>query len=259
MAWILAVDAGNTVTRLAAVSDGEVAALARLPSADDDPQGLATALGRLQALQGEPPVAAGISCVVPDRLAALRAAVGEQAPVTEVGPETAAGLRIAYAPAESLGPDRIANAVAARDRLGIPCIAVDLGTALTVEVVDAAGVLRGGALFPGMAAAAEALGRAAARLSLAPHTERASAIGASTAAGIAAGLDYGYPALITGLLEGVRRELGTEAPAVLTGGGARRLAGTPAGIQLRDPHLTLRGVAAIALVESGEKARHPEA
>lgn len=244
-AWILVVDAGNTGTRLAAVAGGEVVALTRWPSgAEGASAGLGHLVDRLVVRQGGMPEVVAIACVVPGLARAIEEAVARaEAPVVSVGPQTPVDLAIAYRPPEDLGPDRLANAVAARQRFGAPCIAVDLGTALSLEVVDGAGVLRGGALFPGLEAVGRALNDATAQVTFSPSGPAESAIGDSTEAGIAAGLSYGFPGAIEALLERVRCELGSQAPAVLTGGGVRWLPVLPGGIQARDPHLTLRGIA----------------
>ncbi len=248
MAWVLAVDTGNTVTRLAAVANGEVLALARLPTrATDFPDLVAGFVERIRAGRNKPALAVGISCVVPELTAILEEAVVDSGGVVvTIGPENGTGLVTAYRPLEALGSDRFANAMAAWECLGAPCIAVDLGTALTVEVVDTEAVLRGGVLFPGLEAANAALVGSTARLAPLSLCQRVGVIGGSTAAGIAAGLGYGFPALIEGLLARIREELSYEAPGVLTGGGVRSLAILPQGIQLWDPHLTLRGVASLA-------------
>jgi len=256
MAWVLAIDAGNTVTRVAMVADGEVVAVVRIPTGAPDLRALVEAgADRLRARASEAPEAVGLTSVVPAVSSLLREAVAHSgAAVVAVGPGRTGELVNAYQPAEAMGPDRIANAVAARERFGAPAIAADLGTALTIELVDAEGVLRGGALFPGMAAAAEALGRSTALVEAGLAPGAAPVIGGSTAEGIGAGMVHGYPALIDGLIDRMREELGQDAPAVLTGGGVRHLAEPPAGVQARDPHLTRRGTAVIALAKTG-KAR----
>jgi type III pantothenate kinase len=257
MTWLLAVDAGNTTIRLGAVREGAVVARVRLPAAvPETPTLLEQSLQRLAERLGQAPQAVGLSCVTPDRLADLHRALGAlEVPVVEVGPAATAGLAIHYQPPEALGPDRIANAVAARDRFGAPCLAIDAGTALSLDVVGSDGAFKGGALFPGMSAASSALAASTARVPLGGNLRPRTVIGASTREGIAAGLGYGYPALIEGLLASIRRELGLPAPAVLTGGAVRHLADWPQGVAVHDPHLTLKGAAAIALAELREKSR----
>src|SRR5439155_23748629 len=80
--------------------------------------------------------------------------------VLEPGVRT--GMPILYDNPKEVGPDRIANAVGAYDLYGGPSIVVDFGTATTVEAISAAGEYLGGAIFPGVEIAMDALfGRAA--------------------------------------------------------------------------------------------------
>ena len=51
-----------------------------------------------------------------------------QAPLLVVGPGTRTGIAIRYDDPREVGPDRIANALAAREKDGAPCIVVDFGT-----------------------------------------------------------------------------------------------------------------------------------
>ena len=65
-------------------------------------------------------------------------------------------------------PDRIANAVAARERHGAPAIVVDFGTSTNFDVVSAAGEFAGGVLAPGIEISMDALFARAARLPTVP-------------------------------------------------------------------------------------------
>src|SRR4051794_13568482 len=63
-----------------------------------------------------------------------------------------------------LGADRLANAVAAFDRLGGPCAVADFGTAITFDVVSEAGEYLGGVIGPGVEISMEALAQRTAKL-----------------------------------------------------------------------------------------------
>lgn len=248
MAWILAIDAGNTVTRIAGMKGKEVLAVGRLPSQDSHFCCVFRHLAKqVQSRLGCPPEAVGISSVVPSLTPLLQGEASlTGAPLMVVGSETTAGMELDYQPPESLGADRIANAVAASQEYGAPCVAVDLGTALTLDAVDRNGVFQGGLLFPGVTAARGVFGQATAQVRPDSAIAKPTVIGKTTQEGVANGLAYGYPALIEGLLGDLRKELGGSARAVVTGGGQRHLARWPSGMDGRDSHLTLRGVAAVA-------------
>ena len=72
-----------------------------------------------------------------------------EAPLLVLGPGTKTGIPIVYDDPPRGGPDRIANAVAARERYGAPCIVVDFGTSTNFDIVSAAGEYVGGVLAPG--------------------------------------------------------------------------------------------------------------
>ncbi|SCY68803.1 type III pantothenate kinase [Thiohalorhabdus denitrificans] len=244
---ILAVDVGNSRVRLGLVGDRGVGPLARVPT--DSPSLEEDFRGALERLvRGRAGIPVGLASVVPpvtERLRALLQADGRE--VMEVTPESVAGMRIGYADPGEVGADRLANAVAATRHFGAPVIVVDVGTAVTLELVDGVGTFWGGPIFPGPGLARKALGEHAARLrGHLRHQGMHGLLGDSTAACLAAGIGQGYPALIEGLVGRAREEIGYEAPAVLTGGGAPALGGTCRGITAWDPLLTLRGVAAFA-------------
>ena len=69
-----------------------------------------------------------------------------------MSPKTLRGVGIDYPKPHSIGPDRLANAVAAKFHFGVPVIVVDFGTAVTFDVVDAKGNYVGGIIAPGLAA-----------------------------------------------------------------------------------------------------------
>src|ERR1035438_9519599 len=73
-------------------------------------------------------------------------------PCLELTPSTLRGVGIDYPQPQTIGPDRLANAVAARHRFGAPAVVVDFGTAVTFDVVDRAGNYVGGIIAPGLAA-----------------------------------------------------------------------------------------------------------
>src|SRR5205823_5538302 len=81
-----------------------------------------------------------------------------------LGPGVSTGVPIRYDDPREVGPDRIANAVAARERHGTPAVVVDFGTSTNFDVVNAAGEFAGGVLAPGIEISMDALFARAARL-----------------------------------------------------------------------------------------------
>src|SRR5690606_31416940 len=85
-----------------------------------------------------------------------------------LGPAAATGVPIRYDDPREVGPDRIANAVAARTLHGAPAIVVDFGTSTNFDVVSPAGEYVGGVLAPGIETSMDALFERAARLTKVP-------------------------------------------------------------------------------------------
>src|SRR5437660_9342939 len=83
-----------------------------------------------------------------------------------LGPGVPTGVPIRYDDPREVGADRIANAVAARERHGAPAVVVDFGTSTNFDVVNAAGEFAGGVLAPGVEVSMDA------RIELAPRPQR---------------------------------------------------------------------------------------
>src|SRR5689334_21109737 len=98
----------------------------------------------------------------------------------ELTPETLRGVGIDYPKPQTIGPDRLANAAAARHHFGAPVVVVDFGTAVTFDVVNRAGDYVGGVIAPGLAAMTDYLHEKTALLPKIQIREAKSAIGKST-------------------------------------------------------------------------------
>jgi type III pantothenate kinase len=141
-----------------------------------------------------------------------------------------------------LGADRIVNCVAAFERLGGPCIVVDMGTATTFDVLSKKGEFLGGAIAPGLGISAEALFSRAARLPRVHIKKPAKVIGTGTIDNIQIGLYYGYIGLVDGILERMIAEMGRETKTIATGGLAPLIASGSKYISTVDEMLTLTGL-----------------
>lgn len=156
---------------------------------------------------------------------------------------TVRGVAVDYPRPATIGPDRLANAVAARQRFGAPVVVIDFGTAVTFDVVDPRGAYVGGIIAPGLAAMTDYLHEKTALLPRIRIREVAGAIGRSTTDAMRIGAVHGYRGLIRGLLVELKRELGRRRlPVIATGGYARLMAAGLPEIQAVAPHLTLEGV-----------------
>src|SRR5919112_5306581 len=105
-----------------------------------------------------------------------------RAPLLTVGPGVKTGIAIRYDDPREVGPDRIANTVAARERHGAPCIVVDFGTSTNFDAVSASGEYVGGVIAPGIEISMDALFARAARLVKIELVPPETAIGKTTVA-----------------------------------------------------------------------------
>lgn len=254
-AHVLAVDVGNTVTRLGLFDGGCLSATGDVTTPaflTADEAGLAV-FNFVQRKErsastceagGMQLVDAILSCVVPDLadtwVRALHAACGRRPLV--VGPGLKTGVKMRYRDPAEVGPDRVADLVAARADYRSPLMVVDLGTTTTFEVLDEQGTFLGGLISPGLALGAKSLAQAAARL---PHVELKappSVIGTSTREAMQAGIVMGEVARIDGIIDMVVAELSYEPEVVVTGANAPAMAALLRHRVCVDDTLTLRGL-----------------
>ncbi len=170
-----------------------------------------------------------------------------------VGLGTRTGMPVRYENPREVGADRIVNSVAAMDLMGAPVVAVDFGTATTFDCVSARGEYVGGAIFPGIHIAMEALFDRASMLHRVEVTRPRSVIGKTTTSALQSGLLFGYAGMVDSMVKRIRTELGEEARVVATGGLAQRIATETECIERVEPFLTLEGLR--ILFEKNQPAR----
>ncbi|MGQ9731172.1 MAG: type III pantothenate kinase [Candidatus Zipacnadales bacterium] len=212
------------------------------------------------------PEVAVICSVVPDATERITAELERRhMRVLLLGHTIWAPMEVRYADPNQLGQDRLANGVAAFERIGGACIVVDVGTAITVDAISPGGVFLGGAIVPGPHRAWRGFivgvhgpGFAMVDTGWLEHRPRGDVkpIGHSTQECLDAGLRLGFAGLIDRLIREQRRELGISAPVLWTGGVAPLLRPHSDEPGELDELLTLRGLASI--YTSYEKS-HPEA
>jgi type III pantothenate kinase len=152
------------------------------------------------------------------------------------------GVRLAVEQPERLGADRVCNATAAYECVGGAAIVVDTGTATKIEAIDAEGILRGGAIAPGIGVSLETLIGRTAQLFSVPLEFPDRAIGRNTIEAMQSGLLIGHLALIEGLVHRFQAALGVPAPIVLTGGYAPLFWKRSDVFSCHEPNLTLQGL-----------------
>jgi type III pantothenate kinase len=185
-----------------------------------------------------------VSSVVPPLLPIWErvcAKLFERAPMV-VGPGIRTGMPVRYENPREVGADRIVNAVAAFEVYGGPIIAVDFGTATTFDCVSAQGEYLGGAIFPGIQIAMDALFQRTALLHRVELSRPKSVIGKTTTGALQSGLLFGYAGMVDAMVGRIRAELGAEARCIATGGLAQRIASETTTIERVEPFLTLEGL-----------------
>jgi len=248
---LLTIDIGNTQTALGLLEGQEVVAHWRLTTiADSTEDELRISLTGLFALEGYKLAdisGIALSSVVPALTAAFRT-VGHlitDGPVVVVGPGVKTGMSILIDNPREVGADRIANAVAARERHGTPAIVVDFGTSTNFDVISAQGEYLGGVIAPGLHIATNALISGTAALRRVEYVAPRSPIGKGTVEAIQSGALYGHAGLVDGIMERVAAELGGDVTRIATGGLASTIVPHCSSVSTVDEFLTLEGLRAI--------------
>lgn len=240
---ILLFDIGNTNTHLGLANSQRVFKQANVPTSGWF-TGSAKALVS-KFVEGNVLVGAATCSVVPRATPLVCKTVRKlwKLNCIELTPKTLRGVGIDYPKPSTIGPDRLANAVAVRHRFGAPSVVVDFGTAVTFDVVNQAGNYAGGIIAPGLAAMTEYLHEKTALLPRIKIRETPSVIGKSTEQAMLVGAVHGYRGLIRELLSELKREMrARHLPVVATGGYAKLIASKLPEITAVDPLLTLEGL-----------------
>lgn len=244
---LLAVDAGNTQTVIGLFEGDELTDHWRIATnANRTSDEHALLLSEFLAQHGSAFAAVTgmvVSSTVP-RLTAVLRVLAERyvsVPPVVVEPGTRSGMPILYDDPRQVGPDRIANALAAFRRFGGPTIVADFGTATTVDVTSVNGEYLGGAILPGIEISLDALFQRASALSWVELATPRRVIGKTTGESVQSGVLYGFAAAVDGLVRRFEVELG-RCTVVSTGGLADLITPLSERIQHHEPWLTLEGL-----------------
>lgn len=155
---------------------------------------------------------------------------------------TRTGLGLRVDKPEEVGADRIVNSVAAAERYGCPCIAVDFGTAITFDAISEDREYLGGIICPGIQVSSQALVRRTAQLPQIDLRRPETVIGTNTVGSLQSGLYFGMLGMLDGILDKMLDALGRDTAVVATGGQSEVLAPASRYIQSVDRGLTLEGL-----------------
>ncbi len=245
---LLALDAGNSNITIGAFEGDQLAGRWRLRTVveqtADEFGVLMRNLFSLAGLDLERVDGIVVSSVVPPLDAALEQMAGKyfHRPALFVTPATDTGLKIGYENPAEVGADRIVNSVAAFHKHRGPCVVVDMGTAITFDVVSASGRYLGGLICAGIGISVEALFAKTARLPMVEFKDPENLIGTNTVASMQAGLYYGAIGMIDGILERLVERLGPNTKLVATGGQAHLITRGSRFLKEVEEDLTLEGL-----------------
>jgi len=241
---ILLLDIGNTHTHLGlATAKGKLRRTLDLPTHNWFAGTGASDLDEF--LAGDRVEAAALCSVVPDATPLATLAVQQICKVNpfELTSKTVRGVGIDYPKPQTIGPDRLANALAARHFFGAPAVVVDFGTAVTFDVLDRRGNYIGGIIAPGLNAMTDYLHEKTALLPKIEIRDIRAVVGKSTEQAMLIGAVRGYRGLVRELVKALRTALkARRLPVIATGGYAKLIASGLPEITAVCPHLTLEGL-----------------
>jgi type III pantothenate kinase len=243
---ILLLDIGNSRIKWGMLRSGDVSSLGAVAYA---PASAEQALREM--LDDQPrPEAVWISNVAGAAAGAAAAAVCRSlwdisAHFAVSGPQ-ARGVRNGYREPSRLGVDRWLAMLAAHARPGGLVCAVNCGTAVTVDIVDAAGAHLGGLIVPGVELMIRSLSDATDGIRVTPAGSPADTLGLSTQECVMNGTHAAVAALLDRTLDRLAAERAGPAQCVVSGGGAPAVISLMHNAVLHDPDLVLRGLALLA-------------
>lgn len=249
---LLAIDAGNTNVVFALIEGQEIKTRWRIltdprRTADEYAVWLSQLMG-LEGYERGQVEAVIIATVVPRALHNLEvlsqkyfgvdALVAGRAPVEW-------GIELDVVEPQSVGADRAVNTIAAHAIEPGDLIVIDFGTATTFDVVDYNGAYKGGIIAPGINLSLDALVGNTAKLPRialeAPNSD--SVIGRTTEDQMLIGVYWGYVAMMEGLIERLKKQIGRPAKVIATGGLAVLFQEHSDVFDRVEHDLTLRGLA----------------
>ncbi|HKP33497.1 MAG TPA: type III pantothenate kinase [Sphingomicrobium sp.] len=248
---ILAVDVGNTNLVFALVEGGEIKARWRIAT---DPRRTADQysvwlhqLFELEGFSREDIEGVIIGTVVPralHNLEVLSEKYFRKTPLVAGQGAAEWPMQLDVDEPHNVGADRALNAIGAHAKHQGDLVVIDFGTATTFDVVSATGAYAGGIIAPGINLSLDALVSAAAKLPRiaieAPSA--ASIIGRTTESQMIIGIYWGYVAMIEGLTDRIKAELGRPVTVVATGGLATLFDKHTDAFDAIEPDLTIQGL-----------------
>src|ERR1041385_743260 len=237
----LLIDVSNSFVKLAFATKEKIGKTTRIATRK------LTIAALRRVLRGHDIQAIVVSSVVPKRNRTIKAAAGS-IHVFFLSSKSDLGVGVDYPKPRSIGADRLANAAAVAQLYGVPAIVVDFGTAVTFDIVSAAGDYVGGVIAPGLEVMTNYLYQRTALLPKLTLREPPRAIGKTTRDAMMSGAVFGYRGLVREIVRRLTAEnFPRKKPRVIaTGGYAQLIANKLPEIEAVHPNLTLEGLRIVA-------------
>ncbi|MGB2986166.1 MAG: type III pantothenate kinase [Phycisphaerae bacterium] len=240
---VVVIDIGNTFTGIATWWKGDLKTPLSVPTDDERAFAEAFAAHTDAAPKGRP-AAVVIGSVVPTALEHARTYVAKrrEQDALVIGETIPLPIDVDVTDTRAIGVDRVCAAAAVYDKLQTGCTVIDFGTAVTIDLIDDAGTLLGGAILPGLKMQLHALHEHTAVL---PEVEPAMPelpYGRSTTEAIQTGVCRGLAGAVRALVEAYAEYLNRWPQVVATGGDLAFIAPYCDFLDAQVQHLTLRGI-----------------
>jgi type III pantothenate kinase len=245
---LLAIDVGNTETKLGCFSGSELKHTWRVTTelrrTPDEYGVFFTQLFATSGLRTDAIGAVAIASVVPPLDPVLESACLRFFGVAPffLEAQTQRLIRVATENPAEVGADLVAAAIGGRARFGVPLIVISFGTATVFIAISPAGEYLGVAIAPGIAASIDALIGRTAKLPQVAIEAPGRAIGRNTNEALQSGIVYGFAGQTEAIVARIRAEMGVEARVVATGGLAEVVAKQTPVVDAVDPRLSLIGL-----------------
>ena len=233
----LLIDVSNSFTKLAFASRARIGRTMCISTAE-------LSGSRLDKILRKGGAKTIVACsVVPKKNRKIEQAAGKRR-IIWLTPKVRLNIRIEYPNPRTIGPDRLANAVAVTELYGTPAIVIDFGTAVTFDIVSADRGYIGGVIAPGLEAMTNFLYDRTALLPRISLREPRRAVGKSTYEAMLAGAIFGYRGLVREILGRIVQEQfrNSRLHIVATGGYAKLIARQLVEVEAVHENLTLEGL-----------------
>lgn len=135
-----------------------------------------------------------------------------------VGAGIKTGLNIKIDNPQTLGSDRVCDAVCAIEEYKSPLLIIDMGTATTISVIDKFKNHIGGMIIPGIKTSLNSLSTHASQLPFISIEVPKKLIGKNTADCMKSGIVYGNASMVDGMIDKIEEEMGENLTVISTGG-----------------------------------------